>query len=137
MIAAAARYFGGVFVIAFVLGTVRTVWLAPRIGATAAVLAEVPLILIASILVAIPIVRRDVAMTRQTAVAMGVIAFAMLMIAEVALSVVAFGMTVEQWARSLVAMPGPIGLAGQVIFAFVPMIVRELLVRRSSPPRPR
>jgi hypothetical protein len=42
------RYSVGVFAIAFALGTIRTLWLAPAIGAIAAVAMEVPLILAVS-----------------------------------------------------------------------------------------
>ncbi len=42
------RYFAGVFTIAFALGTIRTLWLAPAVGTMAAVGVEVPLILAAS-----------------------------------------------------------------------------------------
>ena len=39
------RYFAGVFSAAFLLGVVRTLWLAPAIGAAPAVLVETPIVL--------------------------------------------------------------------------------------------
>ena len=52
MIAAALRYFGIIFALGFVLGTIRTLWLAPIVGTVGAVLIELPIMLIASWLVA-------------------------------------------------------------------------------------
>ncbi|OYY67742.1 hypothetical protein [Sphingomonas sp. 28-63-12] len=129
MIAAGLRYFAIVFAVAFAFGTLRTLWLAPAIGATAAVLIELPLILMVSVAAAWPIVRRPRMMTRGEAIGTGAIAFAVLMAAEAALAVFAFGMTMAGWLASLVRMPGPIGLAGQLIFALMPLIVRARLSR--------
>lgn len=135
MIVAGAAYFACVFVVAFALGTIRTVWLAPAVGATAAVLVEMPLVLSTSVLVARVILRRWPAMTRRGAVGTGAIAFALLMAAELLLAVTAFGMTAADWLGSLVRMPGPIGLAGQLGFALMPLIVREASARQLSPLR--
>ncbi|MBY0521448.1 MAG: hypothetical protein K2P79_13595 [Sphingomonas sp.] len=135
MIVAGAVYFAAVFVVAFALGTVRTLWLAPAIGTTAAVLTELPLPLLTSFYVGRAIVRRWPAMTRREAIGTGAIAFALLMSAELLLAVAAFGMTAVDWLGSLVRMPGPIGLAGQLGFALMPLIAREMSWRRSSPPR--
>jgi hypothetical protein len=54
---------------------------------------------------------------------MGARAFALLMIAEAALGVLAFGESLTGWAASLFAMPGVIGLAGQLAFAAMPLAV--------------
>jgi hypothetical protein len=55
MVSAALRYFGLIFALGFLLGTVRTLLLAPATGATAAVLIELPVMLGASWLAARPI----------------------------------------------------------------------------------
>jgi len=44
----ALAYFLPVFALGFVLGTVRTLWLAPMLGELAAVAAELPVMLAAS-----------------------------------------------------------------------------------------
>ncbi len=137
MIAAGVRYFVIVFAVAFALGTIRTLWVAPAIGATAAVLVELPLVWAASVAAAHSIVQRAPAMTRRGAIATGAFAFGLLMAAEAALAVFLFGMSIADWAAALVRLPGTIGLAGQLVFALMPLIVREWGVWRSSPPRQR
>lgn len=136
MITAGVRYFAIVFAIAFALGTIRTIWLVPAVGATIAVLIELPIILIVSLVAARFIVRRTPTMTSGVALGAGLIAFALLMAAEAALAVFAFGMGMMDWLDSLIRMPGPIGLAGQILFALMPFIVHESPMRRSRFPRP-
>ena len=55
---AGAMYFALVFVCAFMMGVVRTLWLGPMLGATRAVLIEVPIVLTISWFAARFIVRR-------------------------------------------------------------------------------
>jgi hypothetical protein len=49
---AGAAYFALVFAVGFVLGTIRTLWLVPRVGTRTAELMEMPLMLAATILAA-------------------------------------------------------------------------------------
>ena len=119
---AGLAYFLIVFTIAFALGIVRTLVIAPAIGATTAVVTEVPIILVVSWFAARRIVTHY-ALARATDRAYaGLVAFILLMLAELALAV-QFGRTPAQWAASLVAVPGIIGLAGQIIFALMPLLV--------------
>lgn len=117
---AAAAYWGAVFAFAFALGIVRTLWLAPQIGALAAVLCEVPLVLAASWWSARRVTARFGITGRGAALAMGLIAFALLMAAEAALAGVLAGQSPAQWACSLMTPAGAAGLAGQVLFALMP-----------------
>ncbi len=48
MIRAALRYWLGIFALGFVLGTARTLWLEPMLGAVPAVTLELPVMLAAS-----------------------------------------------------------------------------------------
>jgi hypothetical protein len=119
---AGAAYFAAVFALGFVLGTLRVVWIAPWLGETGAVVLELPVMLAASWIAAGRLVRRfDVARTGERA-AMGAIGFALLMIAEASLGVLAFGDSFAGWAAGLVAMPGIIGLTGQIAFAAMPLV---------------
>lgn len=121
----AAVYWAGVFALAFGLGIGRTLWLAPQIGAFGAVLCEVPLVLAASWWWARRLLQRRSLPSRTSAFAMGAIAFALLIVAEVALSVLAFGISASEWAASLAAPVGALGLAGQLGFALMPGLVWE------------
>lgn len=123
MIGAGARYFAIVFSIAFVFGTVRTVWLAPAIGATAAVLVELPLILAVSFLASRHVIARRLIATPGAALGAGAVAFALLMISEAGLAVLLFGQSLGGWFASLWQVPGVIGLAGQMVFALMPWLV--------------
>lgn len=55
---AGVLYFALVFVVGFVLGVIRTLWLVPRFGARTAELAEAPVMLLVTITSAQWIVRR-------------------------------------------------------------------------------
>ena len=57
-IKAALAYWGAIFALGFVLGTLRVLWIAPQMGETRAVLFELPLMLAASWFAARWLVRR-------------------------------------------------------------------------------
>lgn len=116
----ALAYWAAVFALGFVLGTVRTLWLAPLMGHMAAVLAELPVMLAAAWLCARAILARRPLAERGAALAMGAIAFVLLLGAELLLGIFAFGLTPEGWLRSLGEPAGLLGLAGQIGFALIP-----------------
>ncbi|MBS3929129.1 MAG: hypothetical protein KGZ65_13305 [Sphingomonadales bacterium] len=122
---AAAVYWAVVFAFAFVLGIVRTLWLAPRLGELAATLCELPLVLTVSWLTAKRVTRGFGVNAPGEALATGLIAFTLLMLAELALARVLAGQSVGQWAAGLTTPAGMLGLAGQVGFALMPWWVRE------------
>lgn len=125
LLLAAAAYWATVFVFAFVLGTFRTLWLAPRLGDLAAVACELPLVLAASWFAARRVTHRFGVSDAGAALAMGLIAFALLMLAELALAQLLAGQSPRQWAESLTNPAGALGLAGQVGFALMPWWVRR------------
>jgi hypothetical protein len=122
MIAAAFRYFGLIFALGFVLGTVRTLWLAPVIGGTGAVLAELPIMLAASWLVARRLVTTPQSRKPGWALGAGALAFALLIAAEALLALTLAGQSLASWAGDLLRAPGWIGLAGQLVFGLMPWL---------------
>ena len=120
---AGGLYFLSVFAVAFGLGVVRTMLVAPAIGETGAVLIEVPILLLMSALVARWLLNRWALGRRAELAVVGGFAFLLLMLAEMALARLLLGQSVSQWAASLWIGPGIIGLAGQVGFAIMPMLV--------------
>jgi hypothetical protein len=113
------RYFAGVFAAGFLLGTIRTLWLAPALGEVPAVAVELPIMLgISWWWCRRLLTRRALAMAARAV--MGGTAFLWLMLAELGLSL-AFGRTAEQYLAGLLAPAGLLGLAGQVGFAALPM----------------
>jgi hypothetical protein len=92
VLTSAAAYFGLVFGAGFVLGTVRVLWIVPRIGTRAAELVESPLMLLVTIIAAAWINRRILAASSQAArLQVGLIALALLLAAEVGLGVILRG----------------------------------------------
>lgn len=116
----AAIYFAAVFAVAFVFGVVRTLWLAPAIGALAAVACEVPLILALSWLIAARLTRRFSVTQTGSALALGAIAFGLLMLSELALARVLSGQSPVAWLTAMGSSAGALGLAGQIGFALMP-----------------
>lgn len=117
---AAVSYWAAVFAVGFVLGTVRVLWVIPLVGLVSATLLELPLILAASWLAAGWLVKRFRIWGAGEALAMGALAFALLMVAECALAGVLSGETPGQWLAGLAAPHALLGLAGQVGFALMP-----------------
>ncbi|EAQ28824.1 hypothetical protein NAP1_14533 [Erythrobacter sp. NAP1] len=127
-IAAGTAYWAVVFAIGFMLGTVRTLWLAPRVGEEMAVLIEMPIIIAACMIAAWWLTARFAIVSVRAALAMGALAFALLMMAELALAVGVFGETPRGWLAGLFEPPGVWGLLGQIGFALFPAGV--VLARR-------
>lgn len=120
VIGAAAAYWGMVFALGFVLGSVRVLWIAPALGLLAATALELPVMLGASWIASGWLVRRFALGAGGEALAAGALAFALLMAAECALAVVLSDQTPAQWLAGLAEPHAALGLAGQVVFALMP-----------------
>lgn len=123
-IGAGIAYFAVVFAAGFVLGTIRTLLLVPRFGAVPAVLVELPFMLAIAYAACRWLVSRlSVSPAFGPRLAMGVVAFVLLIAAELALSVLLFGGSVAGFTAGLFTPAGALGLAGQVVFAALPLAV--------------
>lgn len=121
---AALAYFAAVFAAGFALGTLRVLLLAPVLGEVAAVLAELPVMLAVSFLAARWAAGRFAVPARLLPrLAMGAVAFLLLISAEVALGLWAFGRGLDEIAAGMAAPAGLIGLAGQAVFGLMPAIL--------------
>ncbi|XUU61634.1 hypothetical protein ACRAQ6_05015 [Erythrobacter sp. HA6-11] len=123
VVRAAFAYFALIFGLGFVLGTVRVLWLAPLVGETTAGFIEMPIILGASWLAARWLVGKFATTRSGEALAMGALAFVMLMLAEVMLGVTLFEMTPREWLSAVTRPPGLYGLIGQAVFGLMPWLV--------------
>ena len=121
----AAAYWIGIFALGFVLGAIRIFVIVPMVGEFLAVLIELPVILTASWLWAGQLLRGH-SLTPRQALAMGVLAFALLMASELALATLAFGQTPGEWLASLRHPRGQLGLVGQGAFGLFPWLRRLL-----------
>ncbi|HEX4846816.1 MAG TPA: hypothetical protein VFV30_01615 [Novosphingobium sp.] len=124
---AGLAYWGLIFALGFALGTVRTLWLAPAVGPLAAVGIELPIMLGASLWLARRLIRRHGITASAEALVMSGTAFALLLISEAALARLLGGQSLADWAADLASPPGALGLAGQIAFALLPLV----LVRRA------
>lgn len=120
MLRAAIAYWAVVFALGFVLGTVRTLWLAPAIGLVPATLAELPVMLAASWVASGWLVRRFAIATAGAGLVIGALAFVLLMAAECALAVGLIGQMPGEWLAGLGQPHALLGLAGQIAFALMP-----------------
>lgn len=119
-------YFVGVFSIGFLLGTMRVLVLIPRLGELVSTLIELPIILSAAWIVSGFLTTRfNVPSQWWPRLVMGLSAFGLLMAAELALSLWLLGSTVQGHFAAYQSLPKALGLVGQVIFAFIPLLQME------------
>lgn len=115
-------YFAAMFAGAFVLGTVRTLWVEPALGKTWAVACETPF-LIAWMYVSarFALGRLNPARTPRTLIAIGALAAVFQQVAEFGLALLS-GQSVEQHLAYLISTPGLIYLVALVVFALMPLL---------------
>jgi hypothetical protein len=116
------RYFAGVFAVGFLLGTIRTLWLAPAIGDLAAVAVELPVMIGASWWWGRRLLAREPLALAGRAI-MGGSAFVWLMLAEFGLAM-ALGRAPGAYLASFFTADGLLGLAGQLVFAALPLFIK-------------
>jgi len=128
---AGLAYFVLVFALGFVLGALRVLFLQPALGATAAVLIELPLMLAASWWVCAWLLRRfAVPSVGTTRLVMGGCAFALLLLAEFALGTMVFAQSPAMFFAGFRAPHGWLGLLGQLGFALMPWLQRRRTMKR-------
>jgi len=122
-----------VFAVGFVLGALRVFWVAPRIGAAAAVIVETPLMLSASwIICGRCIRRRKIGASIASRISMGAVALSVLFICEFALASIVFHRSVAAFFAEYGTLPGAIGLGAQIIFATFPTLQLYATATRDS-----
>ena len=131
-VTAGILYWALIFALGFVLGTVRVLWGAEALGESTFILVEIPLMLLASWFAARWLVRRYAIAGIAAALAMGGIAFALLMVAELALAATLPGEGARAWLASLVRVPGLYGFLGQIGFGLMPCMAVWIRASRAS-----
>lgn len=122
-IAAGVLYFLLIFLLGMALGTVRILLIEPRVGEVASVVLELPLMLAASWFVCGWLIRfLSVPAAVPSRAAMGTVAFALLMAAELALSLYAVNGNARDHFRNYGQAAPLIGLLGQLAFAAFPLL---------------
>lgn len=120
---AGCAYFALVFMAGFALGAARTLLVAPRLGEMAAVLIECPIILGVSWIAChwcLDLLDAPAAISAR--LTMGAVAFALLMAAELSVSVFVFRRPIGAHFAAFRTAPGAIGLVAQGVFAVLPLV---------------
>ena len=115
-------YFLAVFTFAFATGAIRELTVAPLIGSSAAVVLEVPFLVLASWIVALRLLRKR-SLTVTERIAMGATAFTLTIVCEAALAAVMRRQSISDWMASVATPLGLVGLAAQVVFAAMPVFL--------------
>lgn len=120
---AAVLYFAAVFAFAFALGAVRVLWVVPRLGVRTAELLELPIIALASVVVARWIALRTPDPTPPRLLAVGSIALALVLTAEISTIVFVRHITVGEFVASHDPVSGVAFLIVLGLFGVMPAIV--------------
>ena len=127
ILGAAAAYFAWVFGAGFMMGLIRVPFLAPRLGARAAELIEMPVMLCVIVLSARWIVKRFALLpqTRDCLVA-GLIALTIAVTAELFLAMVLQHLTLAQYLSGRDPVSGGVFAAMLVLFGLMPAILARI-----------
>lgn len=123
---ATTAYFLILFALGFVLGSMRVLLIAPRFGALAATVAEVPVMLAAGFFICRWAVRRWQVPTDPLIGWAMVLGFLVLLVLfETLLGMMLFGRTLADQSAALATSAGLVGLSAQIIAALFPVFVRR------------
>jgi hypothetical protein len=121
---AAVLYFGLVFGAGFALGSVRTLYVVPRLGTRIAELLEAPIMPVVTIVAARWIVLLlAVPSVFSARLGMGCVAFSLLLVAEVALMHWLRGTSIREYLATRDRVSGTVYYILLVTFALMPLLV--------------
>ena len=121
---AGTAYFGFVFGAAFVLGTIRTLWVVPRVGTRTAELMEMPIMLAVTILAAHwTVLRFSLPPVSSARLGMGCIALAFMLVAEFGFVLWIRGLTIRDYLATRDPVSGVAYYLMLVVFAVMPLLV--------------
>jgi hypothetical protein len=121
---AAFTYFAIVFGTGFCLGAVRVSWLVPRLGVRTAELLEMPLMAVAMLLAARYLHRRQLHTTGNASLAaVGFLALALMLVAEILLGVVVLHRSLPQLLTDGDPISGSVYLALLILYALLPLLL--------------
>jgi hypothetical protein len=120
---AALAYFAIVFIMGFILGTLRTLIIAPHTGELVAVAVELPIMIAVSWWACGVVLHRlKPASEIPSRLVMGIIALALLLLAEAAVSMNLGSLTLSQHLALYATTPVMLGLISQLAFALFPLL---------------
>jgi type IV secretory pathway TrbD component len=117
-------YFALVFGAGFVLGTVRTLWVVPRVGTRTAELMEAPIMLAVTIVAARwTVLRLSVPMMWSARLEMGCIALLLMLIAEFGFVLWIRGLSMKEYFATRDPVSGTVYYVMLLVFAAMPLVV--------------
>ncbi|HXJ96138.1 MAG TPA: hypothetical protein VMT20_25135 [Terriglobia bacterium] len=123
-IKAGGLYFALVFAAGFVLGTIRTLWVVPRLGVRTAELMEQPIMLGVSILAAGWVVRRlCIAPNWPRRLALGCIALGLMLLVEYTVVLWIRGLAIRDYFEARDPVSGAVYFITLAAFAVIPVFV--------------
>jgi hypothetical protein len=121
---AGVLYFALVFGAGFMLGTIRTLWIVPRLETRMSELMETPIMLVITILAARCIVRRlAVPSTPPARLGMGCIALVLMLVAEFGFVLWLRGMSIRDYLATRDPVSGTVYYVMLAAFAVMPLLV--------------
>jgi hypothetical protein len=123
MLALGAGYFGLVFAAGFALGTLRVVLLQPRLGPDASRLLELPFMVAISFMAARLIMHRAGAVGRMDALTLGLLAFVLLLLAEILIGGWLFRLPYSALLADAMTPIGFLNLLAQSLLIVFPVLV--------------
>ena len=130
---AGVLYFAIVFGAGFVLGTVRTLWVAPHVGTQAAELMEAPFMLVVTIVAARWMVARLAVPVQWSArLGMGSTALGLLLFAEFGLVSWIRGISIKEYLATRDPVSGTVYYAMLGLFSLMPLLVAKKSASRTE-----
>lgn len=121
---AGVLYFALVFGAGFVLGTIRTLWIVPRLGTRTAELVEMPIMLAATIVAARwTVLRMSVPMMWSGRLEMGCLALVLMLIAEFGFVLWIRGLSIREYFATRDPVSGAAYYLLLIVFAIMPRLV--------------
>jgi hypothetical protein len=125
---AALLYFALVFGAGFVLGSMRVIWVVPRLGARIAEIAEMP-IMLAVIFAAAKWTLRRCELASSQRLMVGCIAFAFLVVAEFSIVLSIRGLSIGEYLATRDPVAGAVYYLMLGVFAMMPRIIQYRLAQ--------
>lgn len=119
-------YFAIVLGSGFAFGTIRTLWVAPRVGTRSAELLEMPIMLVVTIVAARwAVLHLAIPTTPSARFTMGGIALVLLLAAEFGLVLWLRGLSIGEYLATRDAVSGTVYCVMLVVFAIMPIFVAK------------
>lgn len=127
VVKAGVLYFALVFGAGFVLGTIRTLWVVPRVGAGKAELMEMPIMLVVTIVAARwTVLFLSVSPMWSARLEMGCIALVLMLVAEFGFVLWVRGIPIKNYLATRDSVSGTVYYAMLVVFAIMPLLVAKM-----------